>query len=76
MLSLARAELYLTLATIFRRYEKQKLFETSRLDVDVGHDYLLPQPSEKSKGVKVILAWDMDWPIVLGLQSVIPLSAG
>lgn len=52
--SLARAELYLTLATVFRRYDNQELFESSRLDVDVAHDYLLPQPSEKSKGVKVV----------------------
>jgi hypothetical protein len=52
--SLARAELYLTLATVFRGYEDQELFESSRLDVDIAHDYLLPQPDARSKGVKVL----------------------
>lgn len=52
--SLARAELCLTLATVFRRFEDQDLFESSRLDVDVKHDYLLPQQDARSKGVKVL----------------------
>jgi hypothetical protein len=52
--SLARAELNLTLATVFRRYDRQQLFESSRLDVNVKHDFLLPQQDKKSKGVKVI----------------------
>jgi hypothetical protein len=52
--SLARAELYLTLATVLRRFEDQVLFESSRLDVDVKHDYLLPQQDAKSKGVRVL----------------------
>jgi hypothetical protein len=54
LISLAKADLYLTLATVFRRYEDQELFESSRLDVDAEHDYFLPQPSEESKGVKVL----------------------
>lgn len=52
--SLARAELNLTLATVFRRFDNQQLFESSRLDVDVKHDFLLPQQDKKSKGVKVL----------------------
>lgn len=52
--SLARAELYMVLATVFRRFESQELFKTSRLDVDVKHDYLLPQTDVRSKGVFVV----------------------
>lgn len=52
--SLARSELYMTLATVFRRFENQELFETTRSDVVVKHDYLLPQTDEKSKGVRVL----------------------
>jgi len=52
--SLARAELNLTLATVFRRFDNQQLFKSSRLDVDVKHDFFLPQQDKKSKGVKVL----------------------
>jgi hypothetical protein len=52
--SLARAELNLTLATVFRRFDNQQLFESSRLEVDVKHNFLLPQQDKKSKGVKVL----------------------
>jgi hypothetical protein len=52
--SLAKAELQLTLATIFRRYEHQELFETTRKDVDIQHDLFLPHPFAGSKGVKVV----------------------
>jgi hypothetical protein len=41
--SLAKAELQLALATIFRRFDKQELFETTRADVDIQHDLFLPQ---------------------------------
>jgi hypothetical protein len=52
--SLAKAELYLTLATIFRRY-KIELFDTIReRDVDMKHDHFLPYPSHESKGVRAI----------------------
>ena len=54
MNSLAKAELYLTLATIFRRYEME-LFETVfERDVQLKHDFFLPQPSEESMGVRVV----------------------
>jgi hypothetical protein len=43
-LSLAKAELYLTLDTVSGRYENQELFETTRMDVDLRHDMFMPQP--------------------------------
>ncbi|TVY90608.1 Cyrochrome P450 monooxygenase, partial [Lachnellula willkommii] len=52
--SLAKAELYLTLATVFRRY-KVELFDTVReRDVDLKHDNFLPFPSHKSRGIRAI----------------------
>lgn len=52
--SLAKAELYLALATVFRRY-KPELFNTLReRDIDLAYDGFLPQPSPDSKGVRVI----------------------
>jgi hypothetical protein len=44
----------MTLATVFRRYERQDLFQTTQFDVAVKHDYLLPQTDETSKGVRVL----------------------
>jgi hypothetical protein len=52
--SLAKAELRLAIATVFRRFEKQELFETTRADVDIQHDLFLPQPKLDSKGIRVI----------------------
>ena len=52
--SLAKAELQLTIATVFRRFDKQELFQTTRADVDVQHDLFLPHASLDSKGVRVI----------------------
>jgi cytochrome P450 len=49
---LAHAELYLTLAVLFRRF-RFELFETTAVDVDAMHDSLLPLPWEGSKGVRV-----------------------
>ncbi|KAF8858393.1 cytochrome P450 [Acephala macrosclerotiorum] len=51
---LAKAELHLTLATVFRRFESQELFETSRRDVDIQHDLFLPSAVLDSKGVRVV----------------------
>ncbi|PVH77446.1 cytochrome P450 [Cadophora sp. DSE1049] len=53
-MNLARAEINLTLATVFRRFSNQQLYETSRLDVDAKYDFLLPQPSMESKGIRVL----------------------
>ena len=55
-MNLAYAELYLTLACIFRRLgARMKLFDTDRLrDVDPTLDYFIPAPSLESKGVRVV----------------------
>lgn len=52
--SLAKAELYLTLATVFRRYEHQELFETTRMDIDLKYDMFMPQLDMRSKVVSVL----------------------
>jgi hypothetical protein len=54
---LARAELHLALATVFRRYEHQELFESSRLDVDVKYDFFLGRVDKRSKGVRNLFEW-------------------
>ena len=41
--SVAKMELLLTIATGFRRFDKQELFETTRTDVDIQYDIFLPQ---------------------------------
>lgn len=50
--SLAYAELYLTYAAVFRRYEFE-LFKTDQSDVDLAHDFFLPSPKLDSKGIRV-----------------------
>lgn len=53
-LNLAMAELYLTLAYLFRRVDLS-LYETSREDVDIKHDFLTAFPRLESKGVRVLV---------------------
>ena len=55
-MNLAYAELYLTLACMFRRLgPKMKLFDTDRIrDVDPTLDYFITAPSVESKGVRVV----------------------
>lgn len=53
-MNLAYAELYITLATIFRRF-RFELFETGREDVDAEHDFMVPFPRLDSKGVRVLV---------------------
>ncbi len=53
-MNLAYAEIYLTLAAVFRRFEFE-LFETTREDVEVYHDFFNPQPKLGSKGVRVMV---------------------
>ena len=55
-INLAHAEIYLTLAAVFRRFgEEMRLWETQReRDVDVKHDFFNPQVSRGSKGVRVV----------------------
>ncbi|KAK8058462.1 hypothetical protein PG994_008910 [Apiospora phragmitis] len=53
-LNLAMMELYLALATMFRRHDFE-LFETTRNDVDFSVDLVRPMPKFSSKGVRVIV---------------------
>lgn len=48
---MAYAEMYLTIAYVFRRFE-MKLFETTREDVDIVRDCLVALPKPDSKGVR------------------------
>lgn len=48
----ARAEMYLGLATLFRRMNLE-LFQTERNAVDLGHDCLVPVASYPTYGVRV-----------------------
>ncbi|KAL6721586.1 hypothetical protein ACLMJK_000690 [Lecanora helva] len=52
--NLAQAELYVTLATVFRRFDLE-LFDTTRRDVDAEHDFMVPCPRLDSKGVRVLV---------------------
>lgn len=54
VISLAYAELYITIATIFRRFEL-RLFETNEEDVEMAHDFFIPVPRLGSKGVRVVV---------------------
>ena len=49
---LAYMELYVALATVFRRHDFQ-LFETDRSDVDFALEMLAPMPHWGSRGVRV-----------------------
>ncbi|KAL2849261.1 cytochrome P450 [Aspergillus pseudoustus] len=51
---LAYAELYLVLATVFRRYEIE-LAGVTREDIDMAHDFFDPAPKRDSKGLVVKL---------------------
>jgi hypothetical protein len=50
--SLANAELYMTLAGVFRSFEFE-LYQTDISDVELAHDFFLPHPKMDSKGVRV-----------------------
>lgn len=52
--NLAWAEMYIGLATIFRRVELE-LFETESDAVDMGREYFVPLPKKGSKGVRVLV---------------------
>jgi cytochrome P450 len=51
---LAKAEIYLTLAAVFRRFDLE-LFNSSRFDIEMKHDLFLPYADYASKGVKVLV---------------------
>lgn len=52
--NLARAEIYLVLAAVFRQFDLE-LFETTREDADVAHDFFNPQAVQWSKGVRAMV---------------------
>ena len=56
-LNLAYTELYLTLSSFFRRLGRTVvLYETDcQRDVELVHDYFIPAPSAKSRGVRIAL---------------------
>ncbi|CZR51378.1 related to cytochrome P450 CYP3/CYP5/CYP6/CYP9 subfamilies [Phialocephala subalpina] len=51
-INLAHAELYLALATVFRRFTFE-LFDTDVSDIELAHDFFLPSPKLDSKGLRV-----------------------
>lgn len=51
-IELAYAELYLTAAYVFRHFET-KLFETTKSDIEVVHDFFNGYPRADSKGVRI-----------------------
>jgi cytochrome P450 len=53
-INLAMAEMYLTLALLFRRFEFE-LFETDRTDVELAHEWATPHSRKYSKGVRVLV---------------------
>ncbi|KAI3324144.1 cytochrome protein [Xylariaceae sp. AK1471] len=53
-MNLARAELFIGLAVLFRRCDWE-LFETTREAVDMKADYFVPLPSPTTKGVRVLV---------------------
>ncbi|KAL8715238.1 MAG: hypothetical protein Q9220_001196 [cf. Caloplaca sp. 1 TL-2023] len=53
-MNLAYAELYITLAVVFRRFEFE-LYQTDRATVQYGRDYFTPFPEKGSDGVMVLV---------------------
>ncbi len=54
-MQLAYAELYIGLASLFRRFERMKIFETGRGDIDCTRDRFVPRPKIGSLGVRVLV---------------------
>jgi cytochrome P450 len=52
-INLANAEIYLTLATVFRRF-RIELYETTARDAEIAHDYFIPHGHGDSKGVRIV----------------------
>jgi len=58
-INLAYAELRFAIATIFRRFELE-LFDTSKADVEIVHDYFVGMPLMTSKGIRVRVLRELD----------------
>ena len=52
--NLAWAELYIALATVFRRVDFE-LFETGKEAVEMAREFFVPQPRLDTKGVRAIV---------------------
>ena len=52
-INLATAEIYLTLATVIRRFDIE-LYETTARDAEVVHDFFIPHGHADSKGVRIV----------------------
>ena len=52
--NLAWAELYIALATVFRRVDFE-LFETGKEAVEMAREFFVPQPRLDTKGVRVVV---------------------
>lgn len=52
-INLATAEIYLTIAMVWRRFEME-LFDTTGRDAEVVADYFIPGGHEDSKGVRIV----------------------
>ncbi|RMZ77471.1 hypothetical protein DV738_g4378, partial [Chaetothyriales sp. CBS 135597] len=48
-MNLANAELYMTIATVFRRFDLE-LYQTTARDAEIGHDYFIPHHHADSMG--------------------------
>ena len=53
-INLAKAELLMALAGVFRRLEFE-LWETDKADVEMAADQFVPMPQKRSQGVRVIV---------------------
>lgn len=53
-LQLAWAELYVGLASLFRRFELE-IYETDKSDVELARDRFVPRPVASSKGVHFLV---------------------
>lgn len=52
-INLATAEIYLTLAMVFRRFDME-LYETTEKDAEIAHDFFIPHCPVDSKGVRIM----------------------
>jgi hypothetical protein len=57
-MNLAYAELYLTVATVFSRFDLE-LVGTSRRDVEIAHDFFVGMPALDSRGVVARVVKDL-----------------
>lgn len=54
-MNLALAELYMTLASVFRRFEMELWETTWERDIETKYDFITPSPSLESVGVRVMV---------------------